>query len=146
MQLEVERIRRWIEVLTDVEANDSNDKCFSIASWARPTTCGVAACAGGWAALDPVLREQGLMLNSNCSRSGYPVFGVYSRYIALAMFFGIEYDHLHWICNPRYYAFANVRAGHVIPRLEALLNGDVGDVTAYPLTCEIHVEATSQGN
>jgi hypothetical protein len=60
-------------------------------------SCGTIACAGGWLALHPDMRSQGLYPG----RSGEPRIGGFSGYDALAEFFEIGYQEARALFCPR---------------------------------------------
>jgi hypothetical protein len=52
-----ERLILLMDVLNNVPADH-----FNMNTWGMHTVCGTAACALGWAALDPRMNEQGLVM------------------------------------------------------------------------------------
>jgi hypothetical protein len=92
------RLSRLAEILGRVP-----NEVFNMWAWytkAPDDDCGMAACAGGWAALDQGFRAAGLALEMSSSGDFMPTYKEHVGYAALAEFFHLALNETTWIFNP----------------------------------------------
>jgi len=74
--MHVERIKRLIQIMSELE---QNDRLLRMASWVSPIydneqeICGTACCALGWAAFDPQFQDEGLVMMMEAPGGDTPV-------------------------------------------------------------------------
>ena len=123
------RLRHWVKVLEKVE---KDKRKFNMAAWAiapaggKIGDCGTAACAFGWAGLDPEFRAAGLKTRrvSPYSSEGYVTYGHDESGHAASLFFGItESEALQIVAVSRYRAVnvSRIKPRTVIARIEKLI-------------------------
>lgn len=83
------RLLRLREILIALPAEK-----FSIDGWV--SECGTVACAGGWAAMDPELKAEGLELRQG-NQFMVPMFAGTGGFRALQLFFGMPEDVSFWV-------------------------------------------------
>jgi hypothetical protein len=111
------KLLHLIEILEEVE----NLNSFNMNGWWRETNineseCGFAACAAGWAAMDPVFNELGLGLDP----TGLPSKGVryeiggnlFRGFSATSEFFGLTSSESMYIFDPCSYS----KQGKITPQ------------------------------
>lgn len=110
------RLNHLITILTNLEPDQLN-----MHTWA--TECGTAACAAGWAALDPRFNRGGL----RAGKYGQPTcsYHVDRPFHTLADFFGITVNQsLHLFSQYNYPDYAiGITPAQVIERIDDLLKG-----------------------
>jgi len=107
--METQRLERLSEILLVVEEHNLDQ--FNMDLWYRRTYeqkegCGFSACAGGWAAIDPELRQQGLYLDENHHICYTESKG--TGFTALSYFFGISDNESSFLFDPDAYSYEHL--------------------------------------
>lgn len=111
-----ERLTHLITVLEGVPK-----KAFDI--WLFRNECGTAACAVGWAGMDPVFQAQGFRLEVN-AYGGYPVFENHGAWTSIEVFFDLPAEVAKYLFSGYEYSVLEPTPQHVIYRIkEVLANG-----------------------
>jgi hypothetical protein len=117
--MNIPRLERLILVLERVQ---TKGRFFDMEHWTR--RCGSASCAIGWGAVDPVLRRQGLRLESGLyGKWKFPVFDGARGFNAVSWFFEISGETADHLFTPERYQQVQVRPEHVIERIREVLQG-----------------------
>lgn len=132
-----DRLNHLITVLKQIEAED---RPFDMWSWAHQEDehpCGTAACALGWASLDPKFNAAGLELvaefedgrlvsftsigNDDDPDQVFPRFQGRNGFDAGALFFDISYEESTFLFDPSSYDTGEPTPADVISHIEVLL-------------------------
>lgn len=136
------RLLHLIDVLETVERGNLP---FEMEKWAivkqDKTVCGTAACAAGYAALDPEFRAEGFTLRNHSNvefKSFYDLvryipnleleypfisFDGVSGWLALGEFFGLTFPQANYVFGAKSYRRSDVAPKHVIEHIHHVLEG-----------------------
>lgn len=102
---------------------------FDMSEWYHEKPCGSAACAAGFAAMDPIFNAQGLVLFPVDNQGEHMVrCGVLVGFGAIAGFFNISHSDARYICEPDNYPEYDGRPiprAAVIRHIEEVIRGEV---------------------
>jgi ribulose 1,5-bisphosphate carboxylase large subunit-like protein len=104
--MNIDRMQRLITVMEAVVADENKSKMFDIAVYSNETPdCGTHYCMCGWAAIDPVLSEEGLGLQHYAHRSnkGILTYQGSQGLHAAGAFFGIRFSGAEYLFLPSSY-------------------------------------------